>query len=165
MGFVQSKTTVEGSSPYGKWNFKEVGDSITCLVMGKGTRSSQEYGDFNVLEVVKFNPDANTVEEAVESAELVAFPIATVLNNQFDSGVIVPNECYTITFSLDRGQEYIAKNGGKAKAKAKHYKVERLGVPSEGINALKAKAPKMVVSATPVEEPTPAEPAPSTPRV
>ena len=157
-GFIQGTEEVKGSSPYAEFKFEEVGDSITFLMVGQNTRNSSEWGEFSVAEVVQFDPKAVTVDEAVKGAKLRSFVLTTVLKNQVDNGMIVPGECYTVELVLMKGDKYTDKKTGKqARCKANHYKVLRLNVPQEGIDALRELTPKMVKSAVPVEEPTPAE--------
>lgn len=159
MGFVQGNEEVKGSSPYKEFKFEDVGSTITFMMAGKSVRNSAEWGEFTVAEVVKFDAEASSIEGAVASAELRSFALPTVLKNQVDNGLIVPNECYTVEFVLDRGDKYIDKKTNKqARSKAKHFKVMRLSVPQEGIDALSKLVPHkaMVQSAVTVQEPTPA---------
>ena len=168
MSFVAGQEEVKGSSPYQKFEFEKVGSKITFMMVGASTRNSAEWGEFTVAEVVQFDPEAKSIEDAVASASLKSFALPTVLLNQVSNGLIVANECYTVEFVLDKGDKYIDKKTNKeAKSKAKHFKVMRLGVPQEGIVALKGLVPnKMVMNAVPVSEPTPAEaPAVDRPRV
>ena len=161
-GFVTEQEEIKGSSPYAEFKFEDIGDKITFLMVGKNTRNSQEWGEFNVAEVVQFDPDAKSIEAAVKGAKLRSFALPTVLNNQVDNGLIVPGECYTVEFVLDRGDKYTTKDGKTAKSKAKHFKVMRLGVPTEGIQALQALVPSGIVrTAVPLAEPTPETPEPS----
>ena len=158
MSFIQGQEEVKGNSPYVSYQFEEIGDSITFLFVGKNTRSSAEWGEFEVAEVAAFNPKAKNIDEAIKSAKLRSFALPTVLKNQVDNGLIVPNECYTVEFILDKGDKYIDKKTGKqAKAKAKHFKVVRLSVPQEGIDALRELVPGIVQQETTVAEPTPAD--------
>lgn len=152
-GFVQGAgEEVKGSSPYKEFKFENVGEKITCMMVGTETRNSSEWGEFKVLTCVKFPEDAKSIEEAVKAAELRSFALPTVLLNQVTNGLIVPNECYTIEFVLDKGDKYIDKKTNKqARSKAKHFKVLRLSVPQEGIVALNKLVPnKMIVNAAPV---------------
>lgn len=168
MAFVQGNTEVKGSSPYKEYKFEEVGYTLTFMMVGSATRNSAEWGEFKVAEVVSFNGDAKSIEEAVASAELRSFALPTVLANQVENGMIVPNECYTVEFVLDKGDKYLDKKTNKqAKSKAKHFKVLRLAVPQEGIDALRALTPnKMIKAATVVNQPQPTEaPAIAAPRV
>jgi len=157
MSFIQSQEEVKGSSPFQEFKFEEVGDKITFVFVGKNKRNSSEWGEFPVAEVVAFNPEAKSIDAAVESAELKSFVLTTVLNNQVDNGLIVPGEAYTVEFVMDKGDKYTDKKTGKqARAKAKHFKVVRLGVPTEAIQKLMALVPSAVVkSETVVEEPAP----------
>lgn len=169
-GMVQGSEEVKGSSPYQQFDFKEIGDSITFLMVGTATRNSTEWGEFTVAEVVQFDAGAKSIEEAAASAKLSSFALSVVLLNQVQNGMIVPGECYTVEFVLDKGDKYVDKKTGKeAKSKAKHYKVLRLNVPTEGIDALRTLIPNnMVKGSQPVHEPTPAEeaaPTVSKPRV
>lgn len=166
MALVKGSEEVKGSSPYAQFEMKNVGDSITCMMVGTSTRQSAEWGEFTVAEVVQFDGNSETIEQAVASASLKSFALSTVLLNQVQNGLIVPNECYSIEFVLDKGDKYIDRKTNKeAKSKAKHYKVLRLNVPTELINALKSITPNrsLVKSTTPLAEPTPAD-APSVAR-
>lgn len=158
MSFVQGNEEVKGSSPYKEFKFENVGESITFLMAGVSTRNSAEWGEFTVAEVVKFDSSAKSVDDAVASAELRSFALPTVLKNQVDNGMIVRGECYTVEFVLDKGDKYVDKKTNKqARSKAKHFKVLRLSVPQEGIDALNEKVPnKMVKSATVIAKPEPA---------
>lgn len=166
MGFVSGQDEVKGYSPYKEFKFEDIGSSITFMLAGTSNRNSSEWGEFTVAEVVQFNPEAKDIDAAVKSAALRSFALPTVLMNQVQNGLIVPNECYTVEFILDRGDKYVdTKTNKQAKAKAKHFKVMRLNVPQEGIDALSKLVPnKMVRSSATVSEPSPA-PEVATPRV
>lgn len=122
MAIVQKVEEVKGNSPFKPFKFERVGDSVTMLFMGVADATSPTYGDFEVVQGLAFNPNASSVEEAVKSAELVSFPMQTVIANKVNNGLIRPREAYTFTMAWKKGDKY---NGNKV-AKANGYNIEHL---------------------------------------
>lgn len=162
-GFVQGSEVVEGNSPYEKFDITEkVGETeLTFMMVGIEERKSDEWGPFKILTCVSFDPKAASLDAAVASAKLQSFVLNQVLLGKVENGLMVPNECYTVKYVLGKGDKYTDKHGKKATAKAHHFELTRLEVPSEGIDALTALVPGKAMQTgepQPVEDTEPGKP-------
>jgi len=109
-----------GNSPFKQFKFEEVGTSLPILLMSLGDATSPEYGDFVVLQGLQFNPEAKSLDELIETAQLVSFPNQTVLNNKIQSGAMRLREPYIITLKWKKGDKY---DNGKKVCKSNGYEV------------------------------------------
>lgn len=162
------------NSVYTPFKFEEVGASITMMLVELGSGSSVQYGDFTTFCGIKFNPDAKTEAEAIESLEPSSFIVNTVIHNLYKTGRIKFGKVYKFTYTSPQGVEFTNKAGAKARTKSKHYSVTEvtnlppklseaiqevmnsfsLSIPSEGLGLKMAEVEQPsevapVVAATP----------------
>lgn len=127
---------------------KQVGWNINFVVMEHKKDIKGTDGLFDLANIVTFEPK-NTIDETVETAELRALPLPTVLKSGFNNGSIVIGGVYRVTFLGKKKPQ----NGGR---EYNNYKVEVLGVPSELVSKLKAKAGSVIASEVEIDTSAPA---------
>ena len=138
MAFIKKVEEVTGS-PFKNFKFENVGDTLTFLFTEIADATSPEYGEFEVLRGLKFNPEVNSLDEALATAELVSFPMQTQIANKINSGAMRPGEAYQIKLIYKKGDTYETATGKKAKCKSNGYEVLHLILDDEVKEALKAK--------------------------
>lgn len=135
---LQYSEKIENLRKYAEFKFEEVGDSITLYYTENEEAESVQYGKFNTLCGVSFNPEASSVEEAVSSLELRNFVINTVIKNLIDNGRVKVGRVYKFSLTSKKDQKYIDKHGAEKKTRSKHYEVvEVIGIPQELMQAIK----------------------------
>ena len=133
MGLVKRVEEIGAQkSPFKPFKFEKVGDSVTLLFMHVAEAVSPTYGSFEVVRGLRFDPGAATVDDALESAELISFPLQTNLANKISNGDIKPKEAYQITLAWKKGQQF---DDGKV-AKANGFNVKHLVLDESARNAL-----------------------------
>lgn len=160
MSFVTSEEVVNSSSPYQKFEFQEVGDSVTIYMVGTGTRASEQYGEFQVVEGIAWNRSATTLEELRESLKPISFVCNKVLSGHITNNTLRAGGVYSIELVLKKDMKYTAKNGSQQKAKANHFEIKTLGLSKDALDVIKEAVPNQLnVSEEPtVEAPNVARP-------
>ena len=138
MALIKKVEEVTGS-PFKNFKFENVGDALTFLFAEVADATSAEYGEFEVVRGLKFNPEANSLDEALETAELVSFPMQTQIANKIHSGAMRPGEAYQIKLIYKKGDTYETATGKRARTKSNGYEVLHLILDDEVKEALKAK--------------------------
>lgn len=127
----QEEQLTAGSYKVIKLQDLEKGDFITFFTCGTESRSSAEYGDFEVVVGLEVDTNARSVSELVETAEPASFVPNTMLQNLgLKSGTL-----YKIQKEWNRGDK-----GPKGKpSKGYGYKVFKLSADLEVLNKLDEK--------------------------
>lgn len=152
MSFVTARESVK-QSPYEAVKFEEVGDSVTIYAVNVGERNGG-FGEFQVMEAVQWNPDAESYEELEESLKLISFPLKTWLKNDVKNKKLEIGKFYTITLHLKRDMKYI-KDGVSKKAKSDNFEVIRLAVDEKAKEIIKSFAPDIAKVEVEVESEAP----------
>ena len=121
---------LQGSSPYGKFSPNEeleIGESFCIYFKETSTANSQEYGEFTVVNGVKFDCNTDTTEKLEQSMELASFVPNTLLLNKIAAGQMRPGQAYRIEKRWNRGDKY----NGNQKAKGYGYAVYKLNASDE----------------------------------
>ena len=117
-----------GSSPFSQFKPNEElekGESFCFYFHSTGTGNSAEYGEFTVLQGVKFECNAKNEKELEQSMSLTGFIPNTLLLNKVAAGQMRHGNAYRIEKAWDRGDKY----NGNQKAKGYGYKVFKLNAP------------------------------------
>lgn len=130
--FTEKK--VENSS-LAQLNLKDMakGDSVMFYVGGFTDRTSQEYGDFKVVEGLLLDSNSSSVSALVETATGSSFIPNTMLLNMVMELKIKEGFVYRIEKAWDRGEKF---SGGKT-AKGHGYNVFELGVDDGTLKGLR----------------------------
>lgn len=152
-GFIK-KVEETANSPFKPFKFEQVGDELTLLFMEVADATSPTYGDFEVVRGLRFNPEAASIEDALASAELVSFPLNTVISNKIKNGAMVVREAYSIKMIWKKGDKY---DGNKI-CKSNGYEVLHLILDDSARQALIAKynelaGNSLIKDTAPVAEP------------
>ena len=99
-------------------------DSIVFYFVTTSTRTSKEYGDFQVCEGLKLDVNTPGVDAMVESAVGASFVPNTFLQNAMQNGNLETGRVYRIEKAWDRGDKF---DDGK-NAKGYGYKIFELNV-------------------------------------
>ncbi len=125
MASMFQEEELKGSSPYKSFSPNEeldIGDSFCIYFKETATANSPEYGEFTVVNGVKFDCSAKTEAELENSMELASFVPNTLLLNKIASGTMRPGNAYRIEKAWNRGDKY----EGNKKAKGYGYKLFKL---------------------------------------
>lgn len=119
----------------GQINLKELqkGQSVMFYVGGFADRTSQEYGDFRVVEGLTLDEKAASVKALVDSAEGASFIPNTMLLNMIDEQKLREGLVYRIEKAWDRDEKFA---GGK-KAKGFGFNVFELGCDKDTLAKLR----------------------------
>lgn len=160
MSFITSEEVVNSSSPYQKFEFQELGDSVTIYMVGTGTRTSEQYGEFQVIEGIAWNKDAKTLDELRDSLKPISFVCNKVLSGHITNNTLRAGGVYSISLVLKKDMKYTAKNGSQARAKANHFEIKTLGLSKEALDVIKEAVPNQlnVSEETTVDTPSVARP-------
>jgi hypothetical protein len=151
---------LSGNSPYASFSPNEdlnVGESFCIYFKETAEATSPEYGEFTVLNGVKFNCSAATEQELIDSMELASFVPNTLLLNKIASNSMRAGDAYRIEKKWNRGDKY----DGNKKAKGYGYSVYKLSASNELLNKFEAFISENLgtsvaaMGETPVEEEAP----------
>lgn len=141
---------MDGKSPYKdmKLGDQANGFSSTFYYDNKTSATSQEFGEFEILQGVGFNHTLATTDEMLEKSELVSFVPNTMLKNLIANGGMVRGEAYIITKKWTKGD---AIPNSKQKAKGHGYEVQRIKAPDAFLNQLKQRHSELLPEGMGVE--------------
>ena len=144
---------VEGKSPYKdlQLSVQENGFNFAFYYDNKKTATSQEHGDFEILQGLQLNLSLSTQDEIIEKSELASFIPNTMLRNLMANSGLVRGEAYVVTKKWSRG-DLIPGRGPKDKAKGHGFVVSRIKAPDTFLSSLKAKHDTLVPNGLTVED-------------
>jgi|SaaInl8_200m_RNA_FD_contig_21_23347_length_546_multi_8_in_0_out_0_1 hypothetical protein len=109
----------------------EKGESLGFYWVNMRTATSDEYGDFNVMEGLQVDLTADSEEAILESAKAISTVPNTMLQNNIDQGGMVRGDLYRLEKAWDKGEKF--KTG---KAKGYGYNTYRIKAPESLLNKL-----------------------------
>lgn len=120
---------LKGSSPYEPFALNELekGESVCFYFKETQEVTSPEYGEFTVMNGVRFDCSASTEEELEKSMKCISMPANTLLLNKIVSGVMRPGIAYRLEKAWNKGDKY----DGNKKARGHGYKVFKLNASDE----------------------------------
>ena len=144
---------MDGKSPYTYDNLATAanGYSTTFYYDNKTSATSQEYGDFEILQGVGFDHTLATQEEMISKATLKSIIPNTMMKNLIANGGMVRGEAYIITKKWTKGD---AIPNSKQKAKGHGYEVQRIKAPDTFLNLLKQRHSELLPEGMGVETAT-----------
>ena len=121
---------VSAGGEYSRINLQEmeVGESFGFAFIKAESRTSEEFGDFEICAGVKFDTNAPSLDAALKDAEKASFIPNTMLQNLIDSGGLSEDGFYRIEKKWNRGDKFKGKP-----AKGYGYEVFKLSVPKDFI--------------------------------
>jgi hypothetical protein len=129
---------MDGKSPYKDMKLGDQANGFSCTFYydNKTSATSQEYGEFEILQGVGFDHTLATTEAMLAGAELISLIPNTMLKNLIANGGMVRGEAYIVTKKWTKGD---AIPNSKQKAKGHGYEVQRIKAPDVFLDSLKAK--------------------------
>ena len=112
----------------------EKGDSIGFFWVKMRDANSEEYGDFQVMEGLQVNVNADSEDALIESAKAISTIPNTMLLNNIDQGGMVRGELYRLEKAWDKGEKF----KGGVKAKGYGYNTYRIKAPEPLLRKLEA---------------------------
>lgn len=124
---IMGEEELKGSSPYAPFALNELekGDSVCFYFKETNQVTSHEFGEFTVMNGVKFDCNADTIEKLKSSMGLTSMPANTMLLNKIASGVMRPGNAYRIEKAWNKGD----KSPSGKRAKGHGYNIFKLMVP------------------------------------
>jgi len=121
---------VKGNSPYEPFALNELEKGESVCFYFKETRevNSPEFGEFTVMDGVKFDCNAQTLDELKASMELRSMPANTMLLNKIASGAMRPGNIYRLEKAWNRGDKIPGQN---KRAKGHGYNIFKLVASDE----------------------------------
>ncbi len=134
MAFEKEK--VEGNSAYTdmKLGDQENGFVITFYYDNKATATSADYGDFEILQGIGMQFEAETEAQLLNETKLISFVPNTMIKNLLASGGLTRGETYIVTKKWTKGDSF-----GKKKAKGHGYDIQHVKLPDNLLDQLKAR--------------------------
>jgi len=141
---------MDGKSPYTYDNLAIAanGYQTTFYYDNKTSATSQEYGEFDILQGVGFNHTLATTDEMLANATLKSIIPNTMMKNLIANGGMVRGEAYIITKKWTKGD---AIPNSKQKAKGHGYEVQRIKAPDAFLNQLKQRHSELLPEGMGVE--------------
>lgn len=142
---------MEGKSPYKdlKLGDQENGYSLTFYYDNKTKATSADYGDFEILQGLRFDHTLNSMDDMVNGAELVSFVPNTMLRNLMANGGMVRGEAYILTKKWTKGDKF-----DKKKALGHGFEVQRIKAPDSFLAQLKNRRKELLPDGLGVESVT-----------
>jgi hypothetical protein len=125
---------VDGKSPYTdvKLGDQENGFTTTFYYDNKTKATSQDYGEFEILQGVKFDHTLDSTDDMLAGATLSSMIPNTMLKNLINNGGMVRGEAYIVTKKWTKGDKFNNK-----KALGHGYEVQRIKAPDAFLAELK----------------------------
>ena len=129
---------MDGKSPYTDMKLGDQANGFSCTFYydNKTSATSQEYGEFEILQGVGFDHTLSSQDDMVAGAKLISVIPNTMLKNLIANGGMVRGEAYIITKKWTKGD---AVPNSKQKAKGHGYEVQRIKAPYAFLDRLKAR--------------------------
>lgn len=120
---------VKGSSLYEPFPLNEMEKGQSVCVYFKETREarSTEFGEFTVMNGVKFDCKASTLDELKNSMALKSMPLNVMLLNKIAAGAMRPGLFYRLEKAWNKGDK--VPNSKNKRARGHGYNVFKLQAP------------------------------------
>lgn len=120
MSFTTSTESLNGFSQFETYKFEERGQTLFFMMTGTGTRTSTQYGEFEVIEGVSFDPNA-VGDGFKESIKLISFTSNTVLQNLVKFGKMRVNGLYKVVLEVPKDEKFENESGKIEKSKYNRF--------------------------------------------